>query len=86
MFFTQRYLANTFQEQCFRVAFTGCLGRISFRSVNNLRFYTVFLSPSRQVQGQYHSHFYIFAISVTLQSFSYTASIPNIRTSRLSDV
>jgi len=48
-FYTQQYLANTFQQQCFQVAVTGRLGRISFRSVNILRFCTIFLSPSRQV-------------------------------------
>ena len=83
--YTQQYLANMFQQQCFQVSFAGCLGRISFRSVNILRFCTVFLSLSRQVQGQYlksnHSHNHILAISITLQPFSYTPSVPNIRTS-----
>ena len=74
-FYTQQYLANTFQQQRFQVAFTGCLGRISFRSVNIRRFCTVFLNPSRQVRAQYlksnHSHFHILAISVILQSFPF---------------
>jgi len=52
-FYTQQYLANTFREQRFQVDFTGCLARLSFRSVHILRFCTVFLSSSRQVQGQY---------------------------------